>query len=259
MIKRILLSNDDGVFARGIHALAKELKQRGYETTIIAPDRNRSAASNSLTLTEPLRIREIEQNVYTVINGTPADCVHLALNGAFEETFDMVVTGINHGANLGDDILYSGTVAAAMEGRHLTYPAVAVSLVEPNKDHFSESDTEHYFETAAKVCADFIKKLTANSLPKTQVFNINVPNVPYEEIKGFCVTFAGRRDNSPMIYTETDPRGNTIFWIGPNGKPVEDGEGSDFRAIYEGKVSVTPVESNATAHSSISQLKELLG
>ncbi len=252
---KILISNDDGIHAQGINLLSQTLRSAGHDVTVIAPDRNRSAASSCLTLVDPLRVKQLSEQNYTVIAGTPADCVHLALNGLFDETFDLVVSGINHGANLGDDVVYSGTVAAALEGRHLPYPCIAVSLVEKN-DLTYLSDGEHHFETAAQVVLDILQKMQKNLIAPKQILNVNVPNVPYTSLQGFEITRCGNRNPDAKIVKEKDPRNATVFWIGPSGTPNDDGEGTDFFAVKQNKVSITPIQADITAHQSIITLKE---
>lgn len=250
----ILISNDDGVHALGIQTLAKYLRQAGHQVTLIAPDRNRSAASSCLTLVDPLRVMQLENGDYSLIAGTPADCVHLALNGLFETAFDLVISGINHGANLGDDVIYSGTVAAALEGRHLPLPSLAVSLVGNNGAGYISG--EAHFDTAAQVVLDILPKITAGLIDAQQVLNINVPNLPYADLQGVQITHLGTRSPTAEIIKQQDPRGSTIFWIGPNGKPINNQNGSDFYAIEHGFVSVTPLQADMTAHQSLSRLKE---
>ncbi|WP_386692142.1 MULTISPECIES: 5'/3'-nucleotidase SurE [unclassified Lonepinella] len=241
----ILLSNDDGYHAEGIQILAAYLR-RFANVIVVAPDRNRSAASNSLTLVEPLRPRKLDNGDYC-INGTPADCVHLALNGFLSGKIDLVVSGINAGANLGDDTLYSGTVAAAMEGRHLGLPAVAVSL-----------DGRQHYETAAKVVCDLVPRLHGELLSRREMININVPDLPYNEIKGLQVCRLGHRASAAEIIKQQDPRNEVIYWIGPAGLPDEAGNGTDFYALQNGYVAITPIQPDLTAHHSIVALQNWL-
>ncbi len=252
---KILISNDDGIHAKGINILASTLRNAGHNVTVIAPDRNRSAASSCLTLVDPLRVKQLSEQNYTVIAGTPADCVHLALNGLFDEEFDLVVSGINHGANLGDDVIYSGTVAAALEGRHLTYPCIAVSLVEKNDSTYL-SEGEHNFETASQVVLDILQKIQKDLVAPKQILNVNVPNVPYTDLQGIEITRCGHRNADAKIVAEKDPRDATVYWIGPSGTPSDDGEGTDFFAVKQNKVSITPIQADITAHQSIATLKE---
>lgn len=252
----ILISNDDGVHAVGIQTLAKALRQAGHSVTVIAPDRNRSAASSCLTLVDPLRVIQLDNGDYSLIAGTPADCVHLALNGLLDNTFDLVISGINHGANLGDDVIYSGTVAAAMEGRHLPLPCLAVSLVGHNGAGYISGDA--YFETAAQVVLDILPKIKQGMIGSQQVLNINIPNLPYSELQGVQITHLGTRSPAAEIIKQQDPRGSIIYWIGANGQPINNGIGSDFYAIEHGFVSITPLQADMTAYQSISTLKEIL-
>lgn len=232
---KILVSNDDGVMAPGIAALVKELSTIA-EIEVMAPDRNRSGASNSLTLSRPLRVRQLDNGHYSV-EGTPTDCVHLALTGFIESGFDMVVSGINHGANLGDDILYSGTVAAAMEGRSLGFPALAISMV---------GDNIHHFETGALTAKHLAMTLQDHNLPSQTILNVNVPDVPFHQLKGFQVTRLGTRHTAAPIVKEEDPRGHPIYWIGPPGLEADAGPGTDFYAVNQGYVSVTPLHLDMT-------------
>ncbi len=244
---KILLSNDDGVHAKGISVLHDALK-RIATVDVVAPDRNCSGASNSLTLMNPLRAQQLDNDFYSV-NGTPTDCVHVALNALFTEQPDLVVAGINHGANLGDDTLYSGTVAAATEGRHMGLPAIAVSLAGRECNHF---------ETAAQVTVDIINKLKSHPLPKDQILNINVPDVPYTELKGIKVTRLGARHKAETMTAQRDPWGREVYWYGSLGPELDAGEGTDFAAIREGYASVTPLSVDMTAKESIEPLKQWL-
>jgi 5'-nucleotidase len=234
MIK-ILLSNDDGVYARGLVVLAKALREIA-EVQVVAPDRNRSGASNSLTLSAPLRVKILEEGVMSV-EGTPTDCVHVAITGLLQEAPDMVVSGINNGSNMGDDVWYSGTVAAAMEGRFLGLPAIAVSLANEECKHF---------ETAAQVVCNMIQRLLDNPLPKTTILNVNVPDVPFEEIRGYEITRLGTRHSAEPTIRQIDPRGHPIYWVGPAGAEQDAGPGTDFHAIREKKVSITPLRLDLT-------------
>lgn len=254
----ILISNDDGFHAVGIQTLAKALRGAGHSVTIIAPDRNRSAASSCLTLNEPLRLQCFDDENFAVIAGTPADCVHLALNGLFSTSFDLVISGINNGANLGDDVVYSGTVAAALEGRHLPLPCVAVSLVNDKNDRLlNPSIGESYFDTAAQVVLDLLPKIQQGMMPPRHILNVNVPNVPYAKLNGVQVTHLGKRSPAAEIVKSEDPRGSMIYWLGTNGVPVEEGEGTDFFAIKNGFVSVTPIQADMTAYQSLTELQEI--
>ncbi|BEU02488.1 5'-nucleotidase SurE [Agarivorans sp. OAG1] len=239
----ILVSNDDGIHAPGIQCLAQCLKQLAPVLTV-APDRNCSGASNSLTLENPLRIVHLDEQTISV-KGTPTDCVHLAINELVDELPELVVAGINAGANLGDDVLYSGTVAAAMEGRNLGLPAIAVSLVG--------SEGKHY-QTAAEVTLKLIKQLREHALPSNQILNVNVPDLPMEQIKGVKVTRAGSRHRAEVMVKQQDPRGHDIYWLGPPGEKQDAGEGTDFHAVAQGYVSITPLTIDMTAHSFIGKL-----
>lgn len=243
----ILLSNDDGYLAEGLIALANAL--RGHaEISVVAPDRNRSAASNSLTLERPLRVY-VADNGFTKVDGTPTDCVHLAITGLLENEPDMVFAGINHGSNLGDDVLYSGTVAAATEGRFLGLPAVAVSLVGSNPRHF---------DTAAHVAVTLLRQLIANPLPQDTILNVNVPDVAIKDLKGYQATRLGQRHKSEPVVKSEDPRGRMIYWVGPPGGEQDAGPGTDFYAINAGFVSVTPLQVDLTRYERINDLKEWL-
>ncbi|UOE83527.1 5'/3'-nucleotidase SurE [Vibrio splendidus] len=236
---KILLSNDDGVHAQGIHELANELRDLA-EIIIVAPDRNRSGASNSLTLEQPLRVQEITEDTYSV-QGTPTDCVHFALNELLKNDMpDLVLTGINHGANLGDDVLYSGTVAAAMEGHFLGVQSVAFSLV--GKKHF---------RTAAAIARRIVEQHLANPIPTNRLLNVNIPDLALELLSGTQVTRLGARHHAEDMIKQKDPRGHDIYWLGPPGKEQDAGEGTDFYAIEHGFVSVTPLQVDLTAHESL--------
>ncbi len=239
----ILLSNDDGWRADGLRALAAALAGVGT-LTVVAPDRNRSGASNSLTLEAPLRVVDHEPGWYA-INGTPTDCVHLAISGLLVEEQALVVSGVNDGANLGDDVLYSGTVAAAMEGRFLGVPSIAVSLVAGGPRHF---------DTAARVARELIERLNRAPLPQATLFNVNVPDVPYAELKGLKATRLGVRHRSERIVRATDPRGRAVYWVGGPGGGQDAGPGTDFAAVEDGFVSVTPLQIDLTRHSVLKDL-----
>jgi 5'-nucleotidase len=234
---QILISNDDGVHAPGITHLATSLSELA-DIIVVAPDRDRSAASNSLTLDQPLRVIKQPNGFYSV-TGTPTDSVHIAITGWLDSHPDMIVSGINCGANLGDDVLYSGTVAAAMEGRFLGYPAIAISLVCDHRER-------QYFETAAVIAKQVVAKAIAGGLSKKTILNVNVPNLPLEQIKGFKVTRLGYRHIAEQIVPSQDPRGNQIFWIGPAGVEQDGGPGTDFHAIKSGYVSITPIKVDLT-------------
>lgn len=244
---RILVSNDDGYMAEGIRALAAALSDLG-DITVVAPDRNRSGASNSLTLENPLRLDKMDDGVYRV-DGTPTDCVHLAITGLLTEEPDMVVSGINAGANLGDDVLYSGTVAAAMEGRFLGRPAIAISL---------NGHTATHFETAAWVAKKLVTQLQASSLPADTILNVNVPDLPIEQIIGFETTRLGHRHKADPVIKELDPRGREMYWVGPAGEEHDAGPGTDFDAIRRGAVSVTPLQIDLTSYKAMDGVAEWL-
>ena len=245
---RILLSNDDGYMAPGLRALDLALSQVA-DTVVVAPDRDRSGASNSLTLELPIRAREAEHG-YVRVEGTPTDCVHLAITGLLEQEPDMVVSGINSGPNMGDDVIYSGTVAAATEGRFLGYPAIALSM--------SNHDPQHY-ETGARVALELVERLRAgNPLGDKLILNVNVPDVPYEQLAGFRSTRLGHRHKAEPAVRSEDPRGRTIFWVGPAGAEADAGEGTDFHAVRNGFVSVTPIQVDLTRHAAVDTLGEWL-
>jgi 5'-nucleotidase len=246
---RILVSNDDGYRAEGLQHLVDALQPLA-QVTVVAPERNRSGASNSLTLDVPLRVAEHGPRRYFV-NGTPTDCVHLAISGLFEGEIDhdMVVSGINDGANLGDDVLYSGTVAAAVEGRFLGLPTMAVSLVVREGRHF---------DTAARVATELVLRLMRSPLDSAMILNVNVPDLPYEQLRGMKVTRLGQRHKSEPVVRALDPRGRAVYWVGPAGEGADAGEGTDFDAIAGGFVSVTPLQVDLTRHSSLAELGEWL-
>jgi len=240
---RILLSNDDGYLAKGLRVLHEGIADLA-DVTVVAPDRNRSGASNSLTLETPLRVEQVDRDRYYV-NGTPSDCVHVAITGLLEHEPDMVISGVNHGANLGDDVLYSGTVAAAMEGRFLGLPALALSLVQNGGDHF---------ETAVAIVRKLIHQLAADPLPRDTILNINVPDLPMDEITGMEVTRLGFRHKSEPVIKATDPKNRPIYWIGPAGVGQDAGPGTDFDAVARGCVSMTPIKIDLTDHASLDSL-----
>lgn len=243
----ILLSNDDGYLAPGLKAVADELSSIA-EITVVAPDRNRSGASNSLTLQRPIRAEMTPQGFYKV-DGTPTDCVHLALTGLLSQEPDMVVSGINSGANLGDDVIYSGTVAAATEGRFLGLPALAVSLAGRNAVHF---------DSAAKATGEIIRKLLKKPLPEDTILNINVPDLRWPDIKGFQATRLGFRHRAEPVVQQRDPYNQQIFWVGPAGPAQDAGHGTDFYAIKHGHVSVTPLQIDLTRHDGVGPLQNWL-
>jgi 5'-nucleotidase len=238
-----LLSNDDGYMAPGLAALEREISSLG-EVTVVAPDRDRSAASNSLTLDTPLSVKTAS-NGFKYVNGTPTDCVHLAITGLLDNIPDMVISGINSGSNLGDDVLYSGTVAGAMEGRFLGRPAVAVSLTGTEFVHF---------DTAAILVARFIEHLLSQPLPSDLLLNINIPDLPLEKIGSWEITRLGKRHKSEASVRMYDPKGREVFWIGPVGKGNDVGPGTDFHAITNQNISVTPLQFDLTRYDILDQV-----
>ncbi len=245
---KILLSNDDGYQAPGLQLLYKSLAAVA-DVTVVAPDRDRSGASNSLTLDVPIRATRTEPNVIRV-EGTPTDCVHLAITGLLEDEPDMVISGINEGANMGDDVLYSGTVAAATEGRFLGYPALAVSL--------AGHQAPLHFETAVQVVLSLIGHLKTDPLPQDTILNVNVPNVPWEEIDGFESTRLGNRHKSESVIRDTDPKGRVIYWVGPAGPEQDAGPGTDFYAVRNKRVSVSPLHIDLTCYSAMEKVSTWL-
>ena len=233
----ILISNDDGFQAPGIVKLAEVLCAIA-DISVVAPETNRSGASNSLTLENPLRARHHPDN-FVSVDGTPTDCVHLAITGLLDKEPDMVVSGINAGANLGDDVLYSGTVAAATEGRFLGFPSLAVSMDSHNPQHY---------ETGARVALEIVKLLNKSPMNVSSILNVNVPDIPYEQLKGYRTTRLGHRHKAEPVVQATDPRGKTIYWVGPAGAEQDAGPGTDFYAVKEGYVSVTPIKVDLTHH-----------
>ena len=240
----ILVSNDDGYRAPGIAVLAEALSVE-YEISIVAPERNCSGASNSLTLERGLRACQVAENAYYV-DGTPTDTVHLAITGLLKKEPDMVVSGINAGANMGDDVLYSGTIAAAMEGRHLGLPAIAVSM---------DSYTPAHYETAAKAVVLLLKDLSKASFASNTILNINVPDIPWSKIKGFKATRLGNRHKSEGMIVQQDPRGDPMYWVGPPGEAQDAGEGTDFYAVSQHYVSITPLQIDLTRYNSLADLE----
>ena len=245
---RILLSNDDGYFSPGIICLAESLATIGH-VDVVAPERDRSGASNSLTLVRPLRVQRAANGFYFV-DGTPTDCVHLAITGLLDLEPDIVVSGINHGANLGDDVIYSGTVAAAMEGRFLGLPAIAVSLTDRKGKHFA---------TAARVVLDLLDRLKNHPMPTDTILNVNVPDAPYDQLQGFEATRLGHRHKAEPVIKSADPHGNPIYWVGPPGSEADAGPGTDFFAVRQQRVSVTPLHVDLTRHSTLKSVADWLG
>lgn len=246
---KILVSNDDGYRAEGIRRLREALSTLA-EVTVVAPDRNRSGASNSLTLDVPLHVSEAEPGTYYV-QGTPTDCVHLAISGLFDYEHDMVVSGVNDGPNLGDDVLYSGTVAAAVEGRFLGLPTLAVSLC-------TGLNSPRHFETGAEVARILVKHLLRKPLESALILNVNVPDVPFAQLRGFRTCRLGNRHRSERVTPSQDPRGRLVYWVGPAGPEQDAGPGTDFHAITQGYVSVTPLQVDLTRHRSLPLIESWL-
>jgi len=245
---RILLSNDDGYFAPGIAALVAALNEVG-EVTVVAPERDRSGASNSLTLDRPLSLRKAA-NGFFFVNGTPSDCVHLAVTGMLDHLPDMVVSGVNHGANMGDDTIYSGTVAAATEGYLLGIPSIAVSLVSKAASDFS---------AAARVARELVERFVRVPFRQRVLLNVNVPDRPYEQLRGMRVTRLGKRHKAEPLLEGTTPRGETVYWIGAAGQAADAGEGTDFYAVSQNYVSVTPLQIDLTHNSLIPEVIDWIG
>ena len=241
----ILLSNDDGYHAPGLAMLAESLGALA-KVTVVAPERNRSGASNSLTLDRPLTVRRAN-NGFFFVNGTPTDCVHLAVTGLLDELPDIVVSGINHGANMGDDTIYSGTVAAATEGFLLGIPSLAVSLVAGGGDHF---------DTAARIVFDIVERLARSPLDEALLLNINVPDVPHAELCGVEVTRLGKRHKAEPVVKSTTPRGDLVYWVGAAGGAQDAGAGTDFNAVARNVVSVTPLQIDLTHFAQLQRLRE---
>lgn len=244
---KILVSNDDGYQSPGLSVLVEALHALG-EVVVVAPERDRSGASNSLTLDVPIRAERMN-NGYIRVTGTPTDCVHLAITGLLDKEPDIVVAGINHGANLGDDVIYSGTVAAATEGRFLGLPAIAVSI---------DSHEPRYLCTAATVAARLLGKLRPEALGANLILNVNVPDLPLEQIVGFVSTRLGHRHKAEPVEMAKDPRGRPIYWVGPAGPEQDAGPGTDFYAVRHSCVSVTPLQVDLTRHDTIVRLQEWL-
>ncbi|ODU11384.1 MAG: 5'/3'-nucleotidase SurE [Thiobacillus sp. SCN 64-35] len=244
---RILLSNDDGYFAPGLAALAQALASLA-DITVVAPERDRSGASNSLTLDRPLMLRQAPTGFYYV-NGTPTDCVHLAVTGMLDHMPDMVISGINHGANMGDDTIYSGTVAAATEGYLLGIPSIAVSLASHNARHF---------DTAARVVAELVQRIQTRPPAEPMLLNVNVPDCTTAELSGVAVTRLGKRHKAESVVKTTNPRGQTVYWVGAAGAAQDAGEGTDFHAVAHGHVSITPLQMDLTRFSQMDSVNAWL-
>ena len=245
---RILLSNDDGYFAPGIAHLAEALSTIA-EITVVAPERDRSGASNSLTLDRPLSLRRSHNGFYYV-NGTPTDCVHLAVTGMLEGLPDMVISGVNDGANMGDDTIYSGTVAAATEGFLLGIPSIAVSMVSVSRGNFA---------TAARVALDLVKHYLDNKFHVPILLNVNVPDIPYDQLAGMEVTRLGRRHKAESTIKSLTPRGETVYWVGAAGGAQDASEGTDFFAVQRNRVSMTPLQIDLTHYDQIDFAKTWVG
>jgi len=241
---RILLCNDDGYFAPGIEHLARALAELA-EITVVAPERDRSGASNSLTLDRPLSLKRAANGFYHV-NGTPTDCVHLAVTGMLDGLPDMVVSGINIGANMGDDTIYSGTVAAATEGFLLGVPSMAISLC---------SKTGEYFESAARVACELVAVLEKQSLREPVLLNVNVPDVPWAHLRGTGFTRLGKRHKAEPVVRTLSPRQETVFWVGAAGEAQDAGEGTDFHAVHNHQVSVTPLQVDLTHNAQLALVR----
>ncbi len=241
----ILLSNDDGYFAPGLAILAETLAPFA-KITVVAPERDRSGASNSLTLDRPLAVRRAS-NGFFYVNGTPTDCVHLAVTGLLDSLPDIVISGVNHGANMGDDTIYSGTVAAATEGFLLGIPSLAISLVAQGGDHFA---------TAAQVAADMVKRFERRPVAQPALLNINVPDVPYDQLHGLEVTRLGKRHKAEPVVKSTTPRGETVYWVGAAGGAQDAGAGTDFNAVTRMRVSVTPLQVDLTQFTQLQTIRD---
>ncbi len=244
---RILLSNDDGYFAPGIAALAQALAALGT-VTVVAPERDRSGASNSLTLDRPLSVKTAA-NGFRYVNGTPTDCVHLAVTGLLDHLPDFVVSGVNHGTNMGDDTIYSGTVAAATEGFLLGIPSIAVSLANAGRDNFA---------TAARVACELVERYVSDPLGAPMLLNVNVPDVSYSDLKGTVVTRLGKRHKAEPVVKTANPRGDLIYWVGAAGAAADAGEGTDFFAVANRQVSVTPLQMDLTRFNQMARVGEWL-
>ncbi len=244
----ILLSNDDGYFAPGLACLAEALSAIA-DVTVVAPERDRSGASNSLTLDRPLNLHRAANGFYYV-NGTPTDCVHLAVTGMLNTQPDMVISGINSGANMGDDTIYSGTVAAATEGFLLGIPSIAVSLAGKKLAHYT---------TAARVVTDLVRHFEKNIHTHPWLLNVNVPDIPHEQLQGMEVTRLGKRHKAEPVVKASSPHGETVYWVGAAGKAQDAGEGTDFYAIANQHVSVTPLQIDLTQYSQLDAVRGWLG
>ena len=245
---RILLSNDDGYFAPGLIALAEELKKIA-EVVVVAPERDRSGASNSLTLDRPLIVKRSHSGFLNV-NGTPTDCVHLAVTGLLDYTPDMVISGINHGTNMGDDTVYSGTVAAAMEGFLLGIPSIAMSLASKQGGHYAD---------AAQVARHLVERYRDEPFGHPILLNVNVPDIPYSQLQGIEITRLGRRHKAEGVVKATNPRGQSVYWIGAAGDAQDAGEGTDFYCVASNRVSITPLQIDLTHYRNMDDVRQWLG
>jgi 5'-nucleotidase len=248
---RVLVSNDDGVDAPGIRILADGLRKAGHEVLVVAPDRDRSGASNSLTLDMPVRVIQHDAATWRVY-GTPTDCVHVAITGMLDVEPDLVVSGINNTSNLGDDVIYSGTVAAAMEGRFLGLPAVAMSLAR------GESEERNY-ATAARAAVEIIARLRVDPLPADTILNVNVPDLAWDAVRGFEVSRLGNRHRAEPCVQQEDPRGRSWWWIGAAGAEQDAGPGTDFHAVRTGHISITPIQVDLTRYQALEQVASWVG
>lgn len=242
---RILLSNDDGYFAPGLAALAEALQGLG-EVVVVAPEQNRSGASNSLTLDRPLHLKQAA-NGYYFVNGTPTDCVHLAVTGMLDQLPDIIVSGINHGANMGDDTIYSGTVAAATEGYLLGIPSIAISLNGYESNNFA---------TAGQVARELVERFIRDPIKEPVLLNVNVPDIPHVDIKGMEVTRLGRRHKAEPVVKMKSPRNETVYWIGAAGAAADAGPGTDFNAVERGVVSITPLQIDLTHAAQLPSIRQ---
>jgi 5'-nucleotidase len=244
---KILLSNDDGYFAPGLNILAEHIAKIA-DITVVAPERNRSGASNSLTLDRPLSVKKAS-NGFFYVNGTPTDCVHIALTGLMDTLPDMVISGINDGANMGDDTIYSGTVAAAMEGYLLGIPSIAISM--------SQHDST-YFETAARVAVELIQHYQKINFKTATLLNVNVPDIPYDQLQGLQVTRLGKRHKAEPVIQLKTPRNETVYWVGAAGQPNDGGLGTDFFAVANRQVSISPIQVDLTHHAQLTEIQDWL-
>ncbi|HZW87205.1 MAG TPA: 5'/3'-nucleotidase SurE [Gallionella sp.] len=243
----ILISNDDGYFSPGLACLAEHLSVLAT-VVVVAPERDRSGASNSLTLDRPLKLRQAANGFYYV-NGTPTDCVHLAVTGMLDRQPDMVISGINAGANMGDDTIYSGTVAAATEGFLLGIPSIAVSLAGEALSHY---------ETAAQVVARLVQRFAKQAHSQPWLLNVNVPDVPHQQLQGMEVTRLGKRHKAEPVIKANNPHGETVYWVGGAGKAQDAGEGTDFHALAQRRVSLTPLQIDLTQYSQLDAVRSWL-